>query len=504
MSNKRYVGSLDQGTTSTRFILFDHDGAIAASHQIEHKQIFPQPGWVEHDALEIWERCKTVIAAAMEQVGATADDISGIGITNQRETVVAWNRKTGIPYHHAIVWQDLRGKAFIDELVTSDHAEMIKKKTGLMLSPYFAGSKIVWLLEHVQGLREAALNGEAAIGTIDAWLTWNLTGGVDGGSFITDVTNASRYLLMDIAALSWDEELLELLDVPARALPRIAPSIGEVYGHTTADGPVEGRVPVCGILGDQQAALFGQACFTAGTGKNTYGTGCFLLVNTGEKLCVSTQGLLSTVAYQEAGEPPVYALEGSVAVAGSLVQWTRDNLGLVESAPALDVLAETVEDNGGVYFVPAFSGLYAPYWRSDARGVIAGLTGYATSAHIARAVLEATAFQATDIFNAMERDSGIEIHELKVDGGLTNSRLLMQFQSDILETPVIRPVVAETTALGAAYAAGLTTGFWANKEEVARHWKEKERWTPAMDQDVRQEKLRCWHKAVDRTLDWTD
>lgn len=498
MSKKQYVGSLDQGTTSTRFILFDHEGTIVASHQLEHEQIFPQPGWVEHDAMEIWKNTEKVISETLDIAGAVPKDIAGIGITNQRETVVAWDRETGVPYHNAIVWQDVRGKGLIDGLSASPDAQMITSKTGLMLSPYFAGSKIAWLLEHVNGLREACRNGRVCIGTIDSWLTWNLT----GGKFVTDVTNASRYLLMDLAQLSWDDELLDIFGVPRSALPEISASIGEIYGYTSEEGPLGGEIPVCGILGDQQAALFGQACFTAGMGKNTYGTGCFLLVNTGTKLCPSTQGLLTTVAYQEKGEAPVYALEGSVAVAGSLVQWTRDNLGLVESAPKLDELAETVEDNGGVYFVPAFAGLYAPYWRSDARGVIAGLTGYATSAHIARAVLEATAYQATDIFDAMEKDSGIEILELKVDGGLTNSRLLMQFQADILDTPVIRPVIAETTALGAAYAAGLTTGFWGDKDELSEHWKEKHRWMPDMREEERSKNLEYWHKAVDRTFGW--
>ncbi len=500
MSGGKYIGALDQGTTSTRFILFDHDGTIAASHQLEHKQLFSQPGWVEHDAMEIWNRSKTVIAVTMEKAGACAEDISGIGITNQRETIVAWNKKTGIPYHHAIVWQDLRGKDFIDELAERPDAQRVSEKTGLPLSPYFAGSKIVWLLEHVEGLREDAERGEALFGTMDSWLIWKLTGGVH----ITDVTNASRYLLMDLESLFWDEELLALFNIPKKALPAISPSIGTIYGYTLEDGPFQGKVPLCGILGDQQSALFGQACFTEGSGKNTYGTGCFLLVNTGNKLCKSTQGLLTTVAYQETGRKPVYALEGSIAVAGSLVQWTRDNLGMVKSAPDLDILAETVDDNGGVYFVPAFAGLYAPYWRSDARGIIAGLTGYATSAHIARAVLEATAFQTKDIFDAMQKDSGIGITELKVDGGLTNSSLLMQFQSDVLDISVIRPVVAEITALGAAYAAGLTIGFWADKQELAAQWKVKRRWIPDMAEAIRQKHLHLWHKAVERTFNWTD
>ena len=504
MVKKSYVGALDQGTTSTRCILFNQEGTIVASHQLEHKQIYPKPGWVEHNPQEIWERSETVIIETLKKAGVTVEDISSMGITNQRETVLAWNPKTGKPYYNAIVWQDLRGSDFINTLIANGGIDRFRDKTGLALSPVFAGSKFRWMLDNVAGLRDAAAAGDAVFGTIDTWLVWNLTGGVNGGKLITDVTNASRYLCMDISTLQWDAELMSIFGVSEDMLPEICPSVGEIYGYTTETGPFKGALPVCGILGDQQAALFGQACFTKGLGKNTYGTGCFLLVNTGENLCASTQGLLTTVAYQIKGQKPIYALEGSIAVAGSLVQWIRDNIGLVSSAPEVDTLAESVEDNGGVYFVPAFSGLFAPYWRSDARGVITGLTGFATSAHIARAVLESTAFQAKDIFDAMAKDSGIDIVALKVDGGLTNSKPLMQFQADILHIPVIRPVVVETTALGAAYAAGLSTGFWKNLDELEAQWQEAKRWEPKMDEAESSEKVRLWHKAVERTLNWVD
>lgn len=498
----KYVGALDQGTTSTRFILFDHLGTPKASHQMEHAQIFPQPGWVEHEPAEIWENSTQVIKQTLRKVGATSKDLAGIGITNQRETIIAWEPQTGTIRHRAIVWQDLRGSDFIEQLKKTVDIGKLQAKSGLIPSPYFAASKIVWMLEHVDGLREDAEKGTVVFGTIDSFLVWHLTGGPGKGVVVTDVTNASRYMLMDIASLEWDDWLLDTFKVPKQSLPRIVNSFGEVYGKTTIDGPFMGEVPVCGILGDQQAALFGQACFSTGQGKSTYGTGCFLLVNTGEKPTVSERGMLTTVAYKEKGKPAMYALEGSIAVAGSLVQWVRDNLKIVKSAPEVDVLAESVPDCGGVYIVPAFSGLFAPYWRSDARGVIAGLTGYATSAHICRAALESTAFQTKDIFDAMEADSHIKMDVLKVDGGLTNSRPLMEFQADLLGIPVIRPQVVETTALGAAYAAGLSSRFWESFEELARHWKEKSRWVPAMDETTRKEKILFWNKAVQRTLDW--
>ncbi|PKL26835.1 MAG: glycerol kinase [Spirochaetae bacterium HGW-Spirochaetae-2] len=498
----KYVGALDQGTTSTRFILFDHSGALKASHQLEHQQIFPQPGWVEHNPLEIWNNSIEVIGQTLSKVRASYRDIAGIGITNQRETIVAWEPETGVVRYNALVWQDLRGSDFIERLKATVDIEKLQSKSGLIPSSYFSASKIVWMLDHVDGLRADAEQGKVVFGTMDSYLVWNLTGGPGKGVVVTDVTNASRYLLMDILSLEWDDWLLGLFGIPRASLPRIVSSFGEIYGDTDTSGPFKGPVPVCGILGDQQAALFGQACFSAGQGKSTYGTGCFLLTNTGETPSFSSRGLLTTVAYREAGKPARYALEGSIAVAGSLVQWVRDNLKIVKSAPEVDTMAESVPDCGGVYIVPAFSGLFAPYWRSDARGVIAGLTGFATAAHICRAALEATAFQAKDIFDAMEADSGIKVEVLKVDGGLTNSRPLMEFQADLLGIPVIRPQVVETTALGAAYAAGLSSGFWESFEELSRHWKEKSRWEPAMDNAVRDQKVQFWNKAVQRTLGW--
>lgn len=498
----KYIGALDQGTTSTRFILFDHTGAPKASQQIEHSQIFPQPGWVEHDPEEIWEKTVQVIEQTLAKVRASHKDLAGIGITNQRETIIAWEPATGVVRYNAIVWQDLRGAELIDRIKKEVDVAKLQSKSGLVPSPYFAASKIVWLLEHVDGLREDAESGKVVFGTMDSFIVWHLTGGPAKGAVVTDVTNASRYMLMDIESLEWDDWLLGVFDIPKRSLPRIVDSFGEVYGHTVPEGPFKGAVPVCGILGDQQAALFGQACFDVGQGKSTYGTGCFMLVNTGTQPIVSSRGLLTTVAYRQAGKPAMYALEGSIAVAGSLVQWVRDNLKIIQSTPEVNTLAESVPDCGGVYIVPAFSGLFAPYWRSDARGVIAGLTGYATAAHICRAALESTAFQTKDIFDAMEADSHIKMESLKVDGGMTNSRPLMEFLADLLAIPVIRPQVFETTALGAAYAAGLSCGFWKSIEEVASHWREKSRWVPTMEDSVRQEKILFWNKAVQRTLDW--
>ena len=490
----RYLGAIDQGTTSTRFIIFDERGEIVSSAQIEHRQIFPQPGWVEHDAEEIWANVMKVVHSALAKASMDASALSGIGITNQRETVVAFNPKTGRVYHNAIVWQDLRTSGIVNRLRSRMDEGELTQRTGLRFSEYFSASKIVWLLENVRGLRQAMERGEVVFGTMDCFLVWRLTGRI-----VTDVTNASRYMLMDISKLDWDDGLLELCGIRREALPEIVPSIGEVYGMADIDGC---KVPVCGILGDQQAALFGQACFDEGQAKCTYGTGCFMLVNTGERLCHSKSGLLSTVAFQTRGEAPRYAIEGSVAIAGSLVQWTRDSLKMVRDVHELDDLAASVPDSGGVYIVPAFSGLLAPHWRSDARGVIAGLTSYVTRAHICRAVLEATAFQAYDIFHAIEADSGIGLSVLKVDGGLTNSTPLMAFQADILALPVVRPKIIETTALGAAFAAGLSVGIWQNRKNLASYWKEQIRWTPGMDEESRQEKIRFWHKAVSRTLDW--
>jgi len=495
----KYIGAVDQGTTSTRFILFDTEGRIVASHQIEHAQFFPKPGWVEHDPYEIWDNTADVIVRTMRKANVQASDVAGIGITNQRETIVPFNPKTGKIWYNAIVWQDLRGSCLIDALKEKYPQQWLREKCGLVFSPYFAASKIAWLLENVNGLRRAAENGEAVFGTIDTWLTWNLTG---RRRLVTDVSNASRYMLMNIKTMQWDNELLEAFNIPVASLPEIVPSTGVVYGMTDAAGPFRAQIPVCGILGDQQAALFGQACFTQGLGKCTYGTGCFLLMNTGNRLCYSENGLVSTIAYQKAGEKPVYALEGSIAVAGSLVQWLRDNMKMVATAQELDCFAEEVDDCGGVYIVPAFAGLFAPYWRSDARGVIAGLTGYSTRNHICRAALESTAFQAYDIFKAIEKDSRIAMKALKVDGGLTNSRPLMKFQADILGIPVIRPAVIETTALGAAYAAGISTGLFSDFDQLREQWKEETRWEPEMDPETRLSKIGFWKKAVERTLNW--
>ena len=492
----KYIGAIDQGTTSTRFIVFDQNGQIVSSSQMEHRQYFPAPGWVEHDADEIWANTRTVMIQALEKKGIDARSLAGIGITNQRETCIPFNPRTGEVYHKAIVWQDLRTSAIIARLKKEMDESELRERTGLRFSPYFSAGKIIWMLENVEGLRDEMEKGNVVFGTIDTYLVWRLTGKV-----VTDVTNASRYMLMNIRTLDWDEDLLRLCGISRAALPEIVPSIGQIYGYTKIKNA---QVPVCGILGDQQAALFGQACFESGQAKCTYGTGCFMLMNTGGRLCYSTKGLLSTVAYQMKGQPPVYAIEGSIAIAGSLVQWARDNLKMVRDAHELDELASSVPDCGGVYIVPAFSGLFAPHWRSDARGVIAGLTGYVTRAHICRAVLEATAFQANDIFQAMEEDSSIKLSVLKVDGGLTNSAPLMAFQADILSIPVIRPQVIETTALGAAYASGLSAGIWQNTENLASYWKEQLRWTPGMDSQSRDEKISFWRKAVSRTLNWAE
>ncbi|MDD2231590.1 MAG: glycerol kinase GlpK [Sphaerochaetaceae bacterium] len=497
----KYIGSIDQGTTSTRFIIFNENGEIIGLHQLEHKQLYPKPGWVEHDPEEIWGNTCECIRETLKKTGLQGSDISAIGITNQRETITAWNPKTGEIYHNSIVWQDLRGSRLIDSLKERGKDIAIQRITGLIPSPYFAASKIAWLLDNVPELKEKAASGEAVFGTIDCWLIYKLTG---GQAVVTDATNASRYMLMDIKSLKWDPQMLKLFGLKSSALPEIVSSTGEVYGTTVPEGPFKAEIPVCGALGDQQAALFGQACFKSGQAKCTYGTGCFLLENTGSQLCRSTSGLLSTVAFKAAGEAPVYALEGSIAVAGSLVQWARDNLKMVSSPQELDQFASEVTDCGGVYVVPAFSGLFAPYWRSDARGIIAGLTGFATRNHICRAILESTAFQAYDIFKAIEADSRVKMTELKVDGGLTNSEPLMKFQSDVLRVPVIRPHVVETTALGAAYAAGLTAGVFKSIKELESQWKEEKRWTMTMDEKTVQNKIRFWKKAVEKTLNWVD
>ena len=496
-----YFGAIDQGTTSTRFILFSEKGEIAASAQKEHKQHFPKPGWVEHDPEEIWKNTSDVIKETIRKADIKPGEIKGIGITNQRETVIAWNRETGKPYYNAIVWQDLRGTDLINSIKEKGLEKEIQETTGLILNPYFSASKIVWLLDNVPGLREDAENGKAVFGTIDSYLVWKLTG---GKVFIADVTNASRYLLMNLRTLKWDEKMLSLFGIPEKALPEIVPSAGRIYGYTETDGPFDAAVAIAGILGDQQAALFGQACFKPGTGKCTYGTGCFLLANIGKNVCFSKNGLLTTVAYQIEGEEPVYAFEGSIAVAGSLVQWARDNLKIIKNPQELDQLAEEVADSGGVYVVPAFSGLFAPYWRSDARGVIAGLTGYTDRRHISRAILEATAFQLFDIVKVLEMDSGITMKSMKADGGLTNSRPLMAFQADILGIPIIKPRILETTALGVAFAAGLTTGVYSSLDELSSLWQEKERFECCMTDEDRDNRVNFWHKAVSRTLCWME
>lgn len=494
---KRYIGAIDQGTTSTRFILFDDSGQIVSQGQKEHEQIFPRPGWVEHDPEEIWRNTEEVISEALRRSGVLPSEIAAIGITNQRETIVPFLRRSGKPLYNAIVWQDLRGTDFINRLKTEIDEEEIRKRTGLLYSPYFSASKIRWMIDNVPKVRALNGNPELCFGTIDTFIVHRLT-----GCIVTDVTNASRYMLMDIATLDWDERMLGAFGIYRENLPQIVSSTGVIYGYTDENGVFGERIPVCGILGDQQAALFGQVCFESGESKCTYGTGCFMLQNIGQELCYSKHGLLTTVAYRKEGEKPVYALEGSVAVAGSLVQWTRDSLKMVKNAKELDELADSVPDSGGVYIVPAFAGLFAPYWRSDARGVIAGLTGFATRAHICRAVLEATAFQANDIFSVMAMDSGIKCTALKVDGGMTNSGPLMAFQSDILQVPVIRPQIVETTALGAAYAAGLSVGVWKDCNELRKYWREQLRWTPTMDDKERENKVGFWKKAVSRTLGW--
>ena len=496
----KYIGAIDQGTTSTRFMIFTSDGTVVSSAQKEHKQICPRPGWVEHDAEEIWANTSAVIKDALSATGLSGEDLSAIGITNQRETVIPFSRETGKPCYHGIVWQDLRGSAYIDGLRERFPEEKLREKTGLLYSPYFSASKIRWLLDNVPKVRKYAEAGEIVFGTVDSYLVARLTGGAP----VTDATNASRYMLMDIHSLEWDDEMLSLTGVSRSMLPDIVPSIGRIYGYTNPEGPLGAAVPVAGILGDQQAALFGEACFSPGESKCTYGTGCFMLTNIGTEPCVSRHGLLTTVAYYREGEKPRYALEGSVAVAGSLVQWVRDNLHLVSTPQELDSLADEVPDCGGVYIVPAFSGLFAPYWQSNARGVIAGLTGYATRNHICRAVLEAAAFQANDLKDAMEMDSGVKIPVLKADGGMTNSVPLMAFQADIMNIPVMRPRINETTCLGAAYAAGITSGIWMDEESLRPYWKEQMRWLPLMDDKERQNKLRCWKKAVSRTLDWIE
>ncbi len=491
-----YLGAIDQGTTSTRFVVFDRAGRIVSSAQQEHQQIYPKPGWVEHDAEEIWRRTQHVIVDALAKAALEPKDLAAVGVTNQRETTVVWDRKTGQPVANAIVWQDTRVADEVARLSTQGGADRFRHKTGLPLSPYFSGLKIRWILENVPGVRARATVGDVLFGNIDTFLAWHLT-----GEHITDVTNASRTQLMNLHTLAWDDEVLDAFDIPRAMLPRIVPSSAL---HATIRHEALAGVPLAGILGDQQAALVGQTCFAAGEAKNTYGTGCFLLMNTGERPVASQHGLLTTVAYQFGTEAPRYALEGSVAITGALVQWLRDNLGIISSSAEIEPLARSVADNGGVYFVPAFSGLYAPYWKDSARGVITGLTRYATKAHIARAVLEATAFQTCEVVEAMEKDSGVALASLRVDGGMVSNELLMQFQSDMLARPVVRPVVQETTSLGAAYAAGLAVGFYHDLDDLRRNWALDHTWNPMMDGYQREQLYRHWKKAVTRSFDWVE
>lgn len=496
-----YILSIDQGTTSTRAIIFDHAGSIVSSGQLEHEQIFPQAGWVEHNPKEIWDNTREVIGQALSKANITRHNIKAVGITNQRETAVVWDKNTGDPVYNAIVWQDTRTQPIVDR-IADGNVERFKATVGLPLATYFSGTKIVWILENVPGAREKAEAGDLLFGTTDSWVTWNLTGGVNGGVHVTDVTNASRTLFMDLETLQWDEEILSIFTVPKSMMPAIKSS-SEIYG-TISESSLLREVPVAGILGDQQAATFGQAAFDTGESKNTYGTGNFLIFNTGEEIIHSKNGLLTTLGYQLGDNKPHYALEGSIAVTGSLVQWLRDNIGLIKTAAEIEDLAKTVDDNGGVYFVPAFSGLFAPYWRADARGALVGLTRYVNKGHIARAALEATAFQTREVLDAVNADSGVDLTELKVDGGMIANNTLMQFQADILGVPVVRPVVAETTALGAAYAAGLATGFWSDLDELRANWQEDSRWTPNMETSERERQMRLWKKAVTKTFDWVD
>jgi glycerol kinase len=499
---EKFVIAVDQGTTSTRAIIFNEAGNALASGQLEHKQIMSQPGWVEHDAMEIWDNAREVVGQALSRSNITRHSIAAVGITNQRETSVVWNRHTGVPVYNAIVWQDTRTQPIVDKLAANGGINRFRETTGLPLATFFAGTKVSWILENVKGAREAALAGDLLFGTMDTWLLWNFTGGPQGGVHKTDVTNASRTMLMNLRTLQWDEQIAAEFGIPTNMLPEICSS-SEVYGTVSESSLLRG-VPISGILGDQHAATFGQAAFSKGESKNTYGTGNFLIFNTGEDIVMSKNGLLTTVAYQLGKAKPVYALEGSIAVTGSLIQWLRDNLNFFQNAPEVEALANTVTDNGGCYFVPAFSGLFAPHWRPDARGALVGLTRFINKGHIARAALEATAFQTLEVLDALNADSGVALTELKVDGGMTKNNTLMQFQADILGVPVISPVITETTALGAAYAAGLAVGFWSDLDQLRSRWKEGKRWIPNMDDAERQRQIKLWKKAVTKTLDWVD
>jgi len=496
----KYVAAVDQGTTSTRFMIFDEHGAVIEVDQKEHEQIYPKPGWVEHNPQEIWTRVQEVIEVALKKKNLTAADLAAVGVTNQRETTVVWEKATGKPVHNAIVWQDTRTDTICNELAKDGGQDRFRTKVGLPLATYFSGPKVKWILDNVQGVRAKAEKGEVLFGNIDTWVIWNLTGGPNGGVHVTDVSNASRTMLMNLDTLDWDPDMLKVMGIPRAMLPAIKAS-SEVYG--TAKGQLNG-VPVAGDLGDQQAALFGQACYDPGEAKNTYGTGCFMLLNTGTKAVQSKNGLLTTLGYKIGQEKAVYCLEGSIAITGALVQWLRDNLSMIAKSADVEVLALSVEDNGGIYFVPAFSGLFAPYWKSDARGAIVGLTRYVTKGHIARAALEATAFQTREVLDAMEKDSGVKLTSLKVDGGMVYNDTLMQFQADILGVPVIRPKVAETTSLGAAYAAGLAVGYWKKVDDLRKNWGKDKEWDPKMDASHRDKLYKQWLKAVTRTFAWVE
>jgi glycerol kinase len=497
----KYAAAIDQGTTSTRFIIFDHSGRTVFGVQKEHEQIYPKPGWVEHNPMEILQRTREVIKETLQNGHIDPKDIAAVGITNQRETAVVWDKATGKPVYNAIVWQDTRTDEIINEFGRSDGQDRFRAKVGLPLATYFSGPKVRWLLDNVQGLRQRAERGEVLFGNIDTWLIWNLTGGPQGGLHITDVTNASRTMLMNLETLDWDTEIMQVMGIPRAMLPQIRAS-SDVYGNIT-DGELKG-IPLAGDLGDQQAALFGQTCFDVGEAKNTYGTGCFMLMNTGTKPVQSKNGLLTTLGYKIGNNPAVFCLEGSIAITGALVQWLRDNMGMIQKSADIEALANTVKDNGGIYFVPAFSGLFAPYWKSDARGAIVGMTRYVNKGHIARAALEATAFQTREVLDAMNKDSGVNLKALKVDGGMVYNETLMQFQADILGVPVIRPTVAETTSLGAAYAAGLATGFWQKVDDLRENWGKDKEWDPKMSQEQRDMLYKMWLKAVTRTFDWVE
>lgn len=502
MTEEKYVLAIDEGTTSARAIIFNHSGQIVSVGQKEFEQIFPRAGWVEHDAVEIWESVREVIGQALSKASINRHQLSAVGITNQRETAVVWDKNTGEPVYNAIVWQDTRTQKICDELAGDQGPDRFKDICGLPLATYFSGPKVKWILDNVEGARAKAEAGDLLFGNMDTWVLWNLTGGVNGGVHVTEPTNASRTMLMDVRKLQWDDSMCEVMGIPKSMLPEIKSS-SEVYGKASRESLLI-DTPIAGILGDQQAATFGQACFEKGNAKNTYGTGCFMLMNTGQEAVFSENGLLTTVCYKLGDQPTVYALEGSIAVAGSLVQWLRDNLRMFDSAPEIETLATSVEDNGGAYIVPAFSGLFAPYWRPDARGALVGLTRFVNRGHIARAVLEATAYQTREVLEAMNADSGVPLTELKVDGGMTANETLMQFQADQVGVPVIRPVVAETTALGAAYAAGIAVGFWSGEEDVVKNWAEDKRWEPKMDDAERDRLYRNWKKAVTKTFDWVD